>query len=515
MKINRTANTVRNTVWGMLNNVIGMLLPFFVRTVMLYYLGTEYLGLTSLFTSVLSMLNLAELGFSSAIVYSMYKPISTNNVDEVCALLALYKKVYRVIGVVVLAAGLCTTPFLDLLIKGEYPADINIKAVFLVELLNVAVGYFFFAYKESILQAHQRTDISSKVLIVVRSIKYVIQILILIITHNFYLYIIISPISTVVMNCINYRLTTKQYPQYVCKGKLDKNKVSDIKKQVAGLMISKVCGVTRNGLDNIVLSAFIGLSVVAIYGNYFYILTSVHTMLGVIGVSMRAGVGNSIACESIEKNYADMRKFTFLYAWISGFCTSCCVALYQPFMRIWVGEKNLFSNSVMILFCVYFYLMTMTDVRNVYIDATGIWWQNKKRPVIETIMNLVLNIILGKLFGVIGILLATIISLLIVNIGYGSTVLFNEYFTNKSIKTYFLEHGYYILTVVVSASCTYFLSELIPFEGIGGLFIRGLICILSSNAIFAVFFFKHPMFKHVVPTLKLILKQCKNVKGEG
>ncbi len=474
---------------------------------MLYYLGTQYLGLTSLFTSILGMLNLAELGFSSAVVYSMYKPISENNTDEICALLSFYKKVYRIIGITVLGAGLCVTPFLPLLIEGTWPEGISLSLVFLIELVNVSVSYFFFGYRESLLQAHQRTDVTSKVTMAVRSARYLLQILILVVTRNFYLYVIITPISTVLVNYINYRVSLKYYPQYICAGVLGKDKKADLKHQVGGLMISKVCGVTRNGLDSIVLSAFLGLSVVAIYSNYYYILNSVHGILCIIGVSMRAGVGNSIAADDVKKNYLDLRKFTFLYALIAGVCTCCMVGLYQPFMRLWVGEENTFPFYIMILFPIYFYLLTTTDMRNVYIDATGIWWQNKKRPIIETIVNLILNIGLGKLFGVVGILMATIISLSIINIGYGSKVLFEEYFKGEKMSAYFAEQGLYALAVAVSAAMTIFLCRFVPFTGIAELIVKGILSVGVSTVLLLLAFFRYPLFRYVRELVGIVLKR--------
>ena len=505
MKLERTKNTIKNTAWGLANNIVGIILPFAIRTIILHLLSREYLGLNSLFTSILSMLNLSDLGFGSAIVYSMYKPIAENDVDKVCALLAFYKKVYRVIGYVVLGAGLCITPFIKVLINGSYPQDINIYMVFLVELVNTSISYFFFAYRESLLQAHQRTDVSSKILVIVRMIKYLVQIFVLVIFKNFYLYIIVGPLSTVALNMLSYRASMKLYPQFQCRGTLKSETKNEIKHQVGGLMISKVCGVTRNGLDNIIISGFIGLSAVAIYGNYYYLLVSIHTMLGVIGTSMRAGVGNSIASELVEKNYNDMNKFTFLYAWISGFCTCCFVGLYQPFMEIWVGADNMFPTWIMLLFCVYFYIMTMTDIRNIYIDATGIWWQNKMRPIIETVMNLILNVMLAKFFGTAGVVLATIISLSIVNIGYGSKVLFDAYFRGYSLKHYFASHLFYLLVTALAAVITFACCNLIPFGGVIGLIAKMVVCLLVPNTVFVLLYCKHPQFVNARNTVKAIL----------
>lgn len=488
MRLNRTANTLRNSFWGLTNNVVGLILPFIIRTIFLHVLSIEYLGLSSLFSSILQMLNLAELGFSSAVVYSMYKPIAENDTDKVCALLALYRTVYRVIGLFIFCVGLILMPFLPLLIRGSVPADMNLYLLFLISLVDTSISYFAFGYKESLLQAHQRTDLTSRVLIVIRCIKYTVQIILLLVFKSYYIYILVTPVATLATNIVNARITSKHFPQYTCRGKLEKREVSAITKQVGGLMISKICGVTRNGLDSIIVSAFIGLHAVAVYGNYYYLIISIHTMLGVITTSMRAGIGNSIACESVEKNYNDMRKFTFLYAWVSGVCTCCFVALYQPFMQLWAGSENMFPDWLMLLFCLYFYIMTVTDIRNVYIDATGIWWQNRSRPIIETIVNFVLNLTLGYFFGVTGIVLATIISMTLINIGYGSKVLFQEYFKGYSIAKYFKNHVQYFIVTVIAAAATWFVCSMVPFAGYSGLVVKFIVCMVVPNAVFLLLY---------------------------
>lgn len=509
MKLDRTKNTVRNSIWGLTNNIVGLILPFIIRTIILRVLSTEYLGLSSLFSSILQMLNLAELGFSSAVVYSMYKPIAENDTDKVCALLAMYRTVYRVIGAFILGTGLILMPFLPHLIHGTVPPDMNLYLLFFISLVDTSISYFAFGYKESLLQAHQRTDLSSKVLIVIRCIKYVVQIILLLVFGNYYAYILVAPVMTLATNVANSRIASKNFPQYSCRGKLEKNEVTAIAKQVGGLMISKICGVTRNGLDSIIVSAFIGLNAVAVYGNYYYLIISIHTMLGVITNSMRAGIGNSIVSESVEKNYEDMKKFTFLYAWISGLCTCCFVVLYQPFMQMWAGSENMFPDWLMLLFCLYFYILTVTDIRNVYIDATGIWWQNRTRPIIETIVNFILNIALGYFFGVTGIVLATIISMTFINIGYGSKVLFQAYFKGYSIVEYFADHIKYFVVTAITAAAVWFVCSIVPVVGIIGLVIRLMICMIVSNAVFVALFIKNPLIHYIKPMLRSVLKTIK------
>ena len=337
---NRTKNASRNIIWGGVSKVVLMIMPFFIRTIFIYTIGLEYLGLTSLFTSVLQILSLAELGFATAVVYSLYKPLADNDVDMVCAVMAFLKKVYLCVGSVILLLGIGASFFLPNFIHGDIPEDINIYVLFYLYLANTVISYFFAGYKTALLTANQRDDISSKVITFASVVQYLLQGAVLLLFRNFYLYVIVLLLITLSINALNAYFAKKYFPQYVAKGKLSKEQVKPMVKQIGGLLISRICAVSRNAVANILISSFIGLLSLAIYSNYLYIMTSVQGLLTIIGASILAGVGNSIVKESEEKNYKDFKKFNFLYMWISGWCFCCMVNLYQPFISLWVGKES-------------------------------------------------------------------------------------------------------------------------------------------------------------------------------
>ena len=183
--MNRTKQSIINSFWSIASKIMAILLPFVARTVMLNVLGIKYLGLGSLFNSIISVLNLAELGVGSAIVYSMYKPIANDDKKTICALMNEYKKIYQIIGLIILTVGLVLTPFLPNLINGEIPNGINLYILYFIYLFNTVFSYWFFAYKSSILNACQRNDIISKVAIFSNVSMYTIQILLLFMTKNY------------------------------------------------------------------------------------------------------------------------------------------------------------------------------------------------------------------------------------------------------------------------------------------------------------------------------------------
>lgn len=506
MRLDRKSRTIKNIIYGVINKILTIIVPFITRTILINMLGSEYLGLNSLFTSILQILNLSELGISSAIVYEMYKPIAENDKAKICALLGLYKKLYRVIGIVILIIGLMILPFLDKFITGNVPNDINIYVLYMIYLINSCITYLLFAYKSSILVAFQRNDVVSNVNSVLYTIQSILQIALLVIFKNYYLYIIIMPIATIINNIIIAIIVKQKYPEYVSKGKIDKETKKEIKKKVSGLFVYKICSTTRNSLDSIFISAFIGLNMVAIYNNYFLILNSISMLLCVITNSMTSGIGNTIVLDSINKNYKDMNKFNFIYMLIAGWCSCCLLCLYQPFMELWMGKENLLPFGCVILMVIYFYSLQIGNIRAVYSDATGLWWESRYRAIFETITNIVLNFILGKFFGVYGIILATLISILVINFGYGSLIIFKYYFKGIKPLEYYKEHFKYMIITGMVCGITYFICSLIKTNLIGELVYRMLICILVPAILYYCINRKSNYFEYV----KFLIKEIKN-----
>lgn len=494
MKLERTKNGIRNMIWGVLNRLVMIVIPFVLRTIFIYSIGAEYLGLNSLFTSILTVLNLAELGFSSAIVYNMYKPIAENDTKTICALMGYYRRVYRIIGTVVIIVGLVVIPFLDNLIKGDIPADMNLTVLYLLFLGNTAVSYFLFAYKNCILTAYQREDIISKINIVLKIVMYIVQTTLLIVFKSYYGYVICMIVNTIATNIITAYFSDKYYPEYQCKGKISDSKRKIIKKNIQGLMIGKLCMVSRNAFDNIFLSMFLGLNIVTIYGNYYYIMNAISGMLIIIMTSIGAGIGNSVATESLSKNYNDFKKFIFMYAWISGWCAVCLFCLFQPFMLIWMGKDLMFPMLDVILICIYFYSLTMGDVRSQYSTATGLFWENRIYVFFEALVNIVLNYFLGKIWGVHGIIFATWISIFFINFGWGSRVIYKYYFKEYKAREYYMAHMYYFFNAAVATVITYFITIKIPGDSILSLFVKMFICIVVPNIYFVFVYYKKKEF---------------------
>lgn len=505
MIIERTKNTVRSVVFGFGLKIVNIVLPFVSRTVILYVLGSQYLGLNSLFHSILNFLSLAELGVAAALIYTMYKPIAENDTATIRAILNLYKKLYRIIGTVILVIGMALMPFLDSLIHGDVPADTNIYVLYFLYLINTVLSYWLFAYKSAVLYAYQRNDIESKIGLFITPVSYIVMLTCLAITKNYYWYIVWQPIFTIITNIIRMIIVDKHFPNLKPEGEVSEETKKSITKKVTALIGAKLNTVVLNAADNIVMSAFLGLTVIAIYGNYYYIMSSIFTFLAIIYSSMTAGLGNSLQIETLEKNYRDFEKFSFINSWLVGWCTVCLVCLYQPFMRIWVQDENLmFPFYVVLELGLYFYIYQIRKIPVVYKDAAGIWWEDRFRPYVCMVVNVVLNVLLVQVIGVSGIILSTVFSLL-VSIPWENYTVF-KYIFHCSSKKYYIKMFMFMLTMAVGGVVTYFICDLLSY-GIPQMLIRLVICLVVPNAIFILFNFKRSEFKGTIELFKRILKR--------
>lgn len=500
-RYNRTQNAVRNIFFGVINRMITQLLPFCIRTVIINELGEHYLGVSGLFTSVLQVLNLSELGFGSAMVYSMYRPIAEEDTDRICALLNLYKKVYRVIGIAVFAFGFILLPFIPKLVKTGYPEEINLYIIYVIYLCNTAVSYLLYAYKGSLLSAHQRNDIENIISSIMCAFQYGIQIVILVVYQNYYLYIIVMPVVTIITNFVRSEIVDRKYPQYICRGTLERNVLLDITRRVSALFGHQLAYTLINSADNIVISAFLGLSMVAAYNNYYLVLSAVISFISIIISSVTAGIGNSMVVETIDKNKRDLKKFSLFMHWLVGWCSICLFCLYQPFIRLWMGEKMLLSAETVFFLVFYFYISEIRRIINTFKNAAGMWWVDKFKPYVVVFADIVLDIVLVQIIGVNGVIIASIVSVLFIYIPWETNVFFKYYFKESAVP-YYLEMLKKCLLFAFIGFCTFMICNLVQNVGIYGLLLRAGICIIVPNTVLITIYYRTPEFKGLLGLLK-------------
>lgn len=505
-KIERTKNATRNIVFGIILKAYQILVPFLMRTAMIYFMGVQYLGLNSLFTSVLQVLNLAELGVGSAMVYSMYKPIAEDDNTTICALMNLYRTYYRAIGMIIAVVGAALTPFIPKLISGDVPSGINIYILYLLNLGATVLSYWLFAYKNSILQAHQRTDVVSKVTLFTNSIQYALQLFALWAFRNYYLFVIVALAIQALTNVITAIAADRIYPQFKPQGSVSNQEKKAINARIRDLFTSKIGGIIYDSADTIVISSFLGLTILAVYQNYFYILNAITGLIAVVFSACTAGIGNSIVVETKEKNFADLSKFTFIICWITGFCSVCLLCLYQPFMELWVGKDLMLSLSAVICFVVYFFVRQLNALFNMYKDASGMWHEDRLRPLAAALTNLVLNLILVQFIGIYGILISTVVAIICVGMPWLLHNLFTVIFERKFLHDYLKSLLYYCTVVFISCILTYYICSKINIGLIATLFIRGVVCVIVPNVVYLIAYMRRTEFKNSLTLVNSMTK---------
>lgn len=488
MRIKRAENALKGAFWGTILKIYQIIMPFIIRSVIIYYLGIEYVGLNSLFTSLLSVLNLAELGVGSTMVFSMYTPIANDDSEKLGKLISLYRVYYRIIGSVILAFGLILMPLVPRLINGEIPQELNIYVLYLMNLSTTVLSYWLFAYRNSLLYAYQRNDVVNIISIATSTVSYVFQLFVLFAFKNYYVFLFVILFTQVLTNIATAYVTFKLYKNVKPSGVPEKSEIHEINHRILDVFTSKIAGTVISSSDTIVLSAFLGVTILGIYQNYFYIMTAVIAIIDIIINSCLAGIGNSLVTERNSKNYYDFRKLTFLIAIIATVGSSCFLNMYTPFITLWIGTKFLLGSSMVVLFSVYFYLYSIQQVGAAYKDAAGIWKIDKYRPLATAVLNVVLNIISVQYIGIYGILLSTIISYVFVAIPWLTVNLFKNIF-HRGMREYVIEMVTYLVESVVAIGVSYVICNCLDDKVVSivlRLILHFFVCIIISGGIFVL-----------------------------
>ena len=429
--MNRSKNVTSGVIVGGANYVLGIVCPFLIRTIMIRYLGNEYLGLNSLFTSILQVLSLSELGFGVAIAYLLYEPLAKEDFLRINHILNFYKLVYIVIGFAIIGISIVLTFFLPSLVSGEVPSDINLYILFWIYVINTSLSYFLFAYKRILLSANQRYDTEMVIAMIASIARYLIQIVGLIIFHNYYLYAIALPVGTIIDNVVCALVVNKLYPWCNPSGRLDRSEIIDVIKNTGGAFCSKIGSTVYLSVDSIVISAFLGLFVLGTYNNYYYIVSMFIMFLAVVHNSIRPVIGNYWVVESREKNWSLFKRVNLGYMLFVTIICACLLPLLQKFEILWAGKNNVLDADIVILFVIYFWVGRLTAIPSLYLEATGTLWQGKLVPLISAGVNLGLNIVLVKTIGLTGVLISSIVAAGIITIpGYMGVLkrtIFREY----------------------------------------------------------------------------------------
>lgn len=506
-----------NIVSGMISQFILILLGLISRKIFVNILGLELLGINGLFSNIISMLSLAELGIGGAIYYSLYKPLANKDHEQVMATMQLYSKLYKYIALAVGIIGLSLIPFLHVIIK-ENVDNTYLISIYICFLIDSVLSYIL-VYKKNIFSADQKSYILNIVNTLFYIIISIIQIVIIITTHNFILYLIVKIILGFACNIIFYLLANKMYPYLKVKEvvKLNPKDKAEIIKNAKALFIGSVAAYCVFGTDNILISIFVSITAVGLYSNYILIINIITNVVGQVFNGIRASFGNFLIKESLDKYYDLFNIIYFLSFWITSFCSVCLIVLLNPFISLWIGKNALFPFYIVLIMVVNFYLRSMTSAIETVRNSAGLYSPYpffKYWSLLEGIINLLFGIILAGFFktGVMGILLATTISTASLIFVMPWNVY--KYVFKRSIKPYCKKFFIYLLSSIFITGITLSCCSLITINNaIFVLFIRGVICLFVPNIIIILLFHKTSEFQYisnlVINSMKTNLKVTK------
>ena len=503
MKLDFNKNVKRNMLANAVNSGMKLLFPFLNRTLFLWLLGPAYLGLNGLFGSLLGVLMLAELGFGLAIVCSMYKPVADDNRDLLCAYLKFYRSIYRWVGSVIFVVGLAVMPFLDKLVHGSVPPDIDLHVLYFIHLVNTASSYSLFAYRGSILGAHHRNDVIANLRSAVSAVQYVVVFLILFATRNYYHYVFATVFFTLLQNVLLVVASKRLFPGIEPRGELPPELRRKVVSDVRSVFMHKVGGVITNSTDNLVISAFLGLVAVAAYGNYYYVVTSVSGLVAIVYSSMTGGFGNKIHTESKKDNFRLFMKMSRLAQLFILWCSAMMMALYQPFIFEWTKGNPAFSRHIItpILMVLYFYVNQSRQMLLTFKSAAVLWKQDRWKPIVAS--NVLFVIFLPDAYKLDGVIFSTILGIVLIQIPWETHVVFANFFNGKQARVYWRTQIWFAFLASMLCGVTWGATLLVPFNGIGGLAVKGALAVVVSSGLLIA------MFRKDVSSMSGILRNGK------
>ncbi len=510
MENSRTHNIKNNLIFNTIKFAAQIFLQFVLRTVLIYYMGVEYLGLNGLFSNIFTFLNLAELGIGTAIVFSMYKPIAEGDTEKVKALQNLYKRFYIIISVVVLVLGIAVLPFLKFFINGKVTVDINIYLLYTLYLISTLVGYFS-AHKRSLLFAYQRNDVENKVKTICLFGMTLLQIIVLVTTKNYYIYFTVNIIFTIIECILIHLCANKLYPQINGKANpVDAEEKKTIWKNVKAISMHKIGSAIVFSTDNILISSLLGLVLLGAYSNYYLIITTLISVYVLLSNALMGSIGNLIASEDKEYVYKKYKQINFMFSFLTAFCTICLIVLFQPFIWVWTrGDVTYLLNfSSVILLCISFYLGRMRIATGMFKECAGLFKQDQWKALVEAVVNLIVSIVLGIFMGLNGIIIGTIVSTIVAPIWVEPLVL-HKYYFKKSVKNYFIGYIRDILITILAAVACYFVCSFIPGAGVLWLLLKVVVCAVVATALLVIMYLPTREFKDTASWLKGIIFKSK------
>lgn len=503
----RVQAAVKNIAFGQIGNLITQVLNFVMRTMFIHYLGDTLNGVNGLYTNMLSVLSMAELGIGTALNYSLYKPVARGDVEKIKSYMQLYKKAYRIIGIVVAVLGIACSPFLPYIIKHSEGIPVRDLTLYYYIFLFNTVSTYFVSYKYSLINAEQKNYIQTNIITITKMITVLLQMAVIITTGNFYAYLLTAAGVELMQKIFVSYYLNRRYPYLKEKDvkKLSKEETGEIVTKTKALMFHKIGDVARLQTDSMIISGFINTIISGFVDNYNMVLNSVANVVNIIFNSVLSSFGNLFATESRDKQYQIFKVYRFAACWIYGFSAIGFSMLLTPLIQLWLGEERTLAFSVVICILIDYYFKGDRIVLSNFKTAAGVFEQDKYLALIQGVVNLILSIVLVQKIGLVGIYIGTIVSGLIANVT--KPIIIYRVILDKPVREYFTDSVKYIILLfalfLLLGSVKYVVMSSVTVVSFGLMFV--IICVVF-NGIFLLLFRKTEEFMYLQ---KLVMAKLK------
>lgn len=509
MSESRSKNVQRNILWGNVGSILSLFFSVISRSVFISYLGMEYLGVNGLFSNILGLLSFSELGIGTAMNYSLYKPIAENDGEKIKSLMRLYKRAYRIIAVVITVIGLAVLPFIPRLINSTQIYD-DIYIYYLIFLFNTVSSYFV-TYKYSYVSALQKEYIITNVNTLINFFIQIVQILIIVLTRNFFAYLLIQAILGLTQKIVTVYYLNRKFPILVEKDikPLEKNEKKKIFSNVKALIVHKIGDASVHQTDNIIISVFVNTAMVGIVSNYIMIQNAVSRFTNIIFNSFTASFGNLIAEGDKDRQEKIFRQYNFIGFWIFGFITVAFISLSQQLMTLWgtiVGKNMLIDSVTMVLYFITIYLAGQSLTIYNFKIAAGIFNDDKWVAIIQAVVNLIVSIGAIKLIGLSGVYIGTIVQRMIPII-WRPIIVYKKQF-NKSAILYFASFIRYLFSTMLACIINCLLIHVLFAKvTIGSFIVMVFITLVTTNIVFGLLHYRDKEFREIIIRIKRDFKR--------
>lgn len=496
----RSALAAKASVYGLAGRVVMLLVSLVSRTIFIQLLGTYYLGVNSLYTDVLNVLSLSELGIGTAMTFALYAPVANRDDEKTKEVLQLYRRAYRVVALVVALAGLALVPLLPAIISdaGGLSAS-ELRLYFVIFLTNTVVSYFV-SYKYGLVSALQQTYVRTAIELATSLACEAVKLVVLLATSNFLAYLLANTATLVVSRAVIALYLNRRYPLLAQKPerKLPTAERERIVREVRSLSVHQFSSVAVHATDSIIISAVpaLGLAMVGLVSNYTTIVNNVSNLLLVVLGSVTAGFGNLAATESPRRFGEVFDETHFVSFWLFGVCAACLFVLLPPFVTLWLGEGYLIDTASFLLMVTNFYLQGQCSIYNNARIAKGNFGKDSGWSLVQALSNLVVSVAGALLIGLPGVYVGTIASRLVLFVS--RPIVTSQLLFDRSPRAYFEDSLRYLLVVCCATTlCALVCAPLLARQTVVSFCAATAACFVLANVVFWIAFRKSGQLRSV------------------